>query len=62
MSFKKLVLQQIAFSLFGFAAFANLHVSFPEGERVVCVGDSITHGGIYPYYLQSAQLFRKPGL
>ena len=34
---------------------------FDEGERVVCLGDSITHGGMYPYFLQFAQLLRHPG-
>ena len=38
-----------------------LHAPFPEGERVVCFGDSITHGGMYPYYLQLMQLLRRPG-
>lgn len=61
MSFKKHVLRLLAVPLFAFSAFADLHVPFPEGERVVCVGDSITHGGMYPYYLQLAQLLRKPG-
>jgi len=48
------------------AAFAGLadksrREPFEEGARVVCLGDSITHGGLFPYYLQFAQLLRHPG-
>ncbi len=34
---------------------------FADGERVVFLGDSITHGGRYVYYLQLFQNLRNPG-
>ena len=34
---------------------------FADGERVVFVGDSITHGGWYEAYLQLFQNLRRPG-
>lgn len=37
-------------------------VPFKAGERVVCFGDSITHGGSYTFYMQLYLDLRYPGL